>query len=167
MTRSIDFAVDSPARVDQIHWAFSQEGYWRARMKAFGGMGKLKSLDVSSDGSVAVTVLHDLHPDGLPKAFAGFFPRNWQVVQEELWCPADGGLVRGEVDITTHGAPGSGRGTAVLSPTAVGSRLNCTATVNFKVPLVGGKIEGMIGRLMVPQFAVIQRFTAKWISQNC
>jgi hypothetical protein len=31
---------------------------------------------------------------------------------------------------------------------------------------VGGKIEGMIGRLMVPQFSVIQRFTAKWVSQN-
>ncbi len=34
MTRSIDFSVDSQASVDEIYWAFSQEEYWRARMKA-------------------------------------------------------------------------------------------------------------------------------------
>ncbi|BBX69281.1 SRPBCC family protein [Mycolicibacterium psychrotolerans] len=79
MTRSIDFSVDSHASVDEIYWAFSQEEYWRARMKAFGGMGKLDALDVRPDGSVS---------------------------------------------------------------------------------------DGMIGRLMVPQFSVIQRFTAKWITQN-
>ena len=166
MTRSIDFSVDSQASVDEIHWAFSQEEYWRARMKAFGGMGKLDALDVARDGSVSVVILHDLHPDGLPAALKKFFPRNWRVVQEETWSPADDGLVHGDVGIVTYGAPGSGRGIAVLTPADQGSRLKCTATVDFKVPLVGGKIEGMIGRLMVPQFSVIQRFTAKWISQN-
>ena len=55
---------------------------------------------------------------------------------------------------------------AVLAPAESGSRLNCTATVEFKVPLVGGKIEGLIGRLIVPQFSIIQRFTAKWITEN-
>lgn len=166
MTRTIDFAIDSPVDVDRIHWAFSQEDYWRARMKTFGGMGKLKSLDVDPDGSVAVTLFHDLHPEGLPKALAKFFPRNWQVVQEETWAPQADGSVRGEVGVVTHGAPGSGRGIALLTPADPGARLSCTATVDFKVPLVGGKIEGMIGRLMVPQFSVILRYTAKWITQN-
>lgn len=166
MTRCIDFAVESSASVEQIHWAFSQENYWRTRMKTFGGMGRLDSLEVGEDGSVSVVLIHDLHPDGLPKAFARFFPRDWQVVQDEMWEPAGDGTVRGEVGIATHGAPGSGRGIALLTPADSGSRLKCTATVEFKVPLVGGKLEGMIGRLMVPQFSVIQRFTAKWIAEN-
>lgn len=166
MTRVVDFSVDSTARVDQIFWAFAQESYWRDRMKAFGGMGVVDSLDVATDGSVTVVILHDLHPEGLPKALAKFFPRTWHVVQDEQWCPAEDGFVHGEVGVTTYGAPGSGRGTAVLTPVDRGSRLKCTATVDFKVPLVGGKIEGMIGRLMVPQFAVIQRFTARWITEN-
>ncbi len=75
-------------------------------------------------------------------------------------------MVRGEVGIAARGAPGSGRGTALLAPSENGSCLKCTATVEFKVPLVGGKVEGLMGRLMVPQFSVIQRFTAKWIAEN-
>ncbi|MGE0783507.1 DUF2505 domain-containing protein [Mycolicibacterium sp.] len=164
--RSVDFRVESSASVEQIYWAFSEEDYWLARMAHFGGFGKLDSLSVAEDGTVTVVVLHDLQPDGLPKTFAKFFPRNWQVVQDETWRPADGGVVQGEVAIATRGAPGSGRGIALLAPAANGSELRCNATVEFKVPLVGGKIEGMIGRLMVPQFAVIQRFTAKWIAEN-
>ena len=166
MSRSVDFSVESPASVDQIYWAFSEEAYWKARIAAFGGFGRLDSLAIGTDGTVTVALIHDLHPDGLPKAFANFFPRTWQVVQDETWCPAEDGLVRGEVGIAARGAPGSGRGIALLAPAQNGSCLKCTATVEFKVPLVGGKVEGLIGRLMVPQFSVIQRFTAKWITEN-
>jgi len=166
MPRTVDFSVESSASVEEIRWAFSEESYWLARMAAFGGFGKLDSLIIGPEGSVTVALVHDLAPDGLPRPFAKFFPRNWQVVQDETWGPIDDGLVRGEVGITAHGAPGSGRGTALLAPAKNGSCLKCTATVEFKVPLVGGKIEGLIGRLMVPQFSVIQRFTAKWITEN-
>ena len=166
MPRSVDFSVESAASVEQIFWAFSEESYWHARIKAFGGFGRLETLTIGTDGSVAVSVIHDLRPDGIPKAIAKFFPRSWQVVQDETWSPADAGVVRGEVGIAARGAPGSGRGTALLAPSENGSCLKCTATVEFKVPLVGGKVEGLMGRLMVPQFSVIQRFTAKWIAEN-
>lgn len=166
MSRSVDFSVESPASVEQIQWAFSEEDYWLARMSAAGGFGRLDTLAVESDGSVTVAIVHDLHPDGLPGPIAAFFPRNWRVVQDEKWSPADGGRVCGEVSIATHGAPGSGRGTAVLAPARQGSCLKCSATVEFKVPLVGGKIESLIGRLLVPQFSAVQRFTAEWINKN-
>ncbi|MDZ4232454.1 MAG: DUF2505 domain-containing protein [Dietzia sp.] len=166
MPRSVDFCVDSPARVEQIHWAFSEQGYWQARLAAAGGFGRLDSLLVGPDGDVTVMIVHDLHPDGLPGPVAKFFPRDWQVVQDETWRPVGGGLVLGEVGIATHGAPGRGHGTAVLAPAQNGSRLKCTATVEFKVPLVGGKIESLIGRLLGPQFSMLQRFTADWIERH-
>ena len=87
-------------------------------------------------------------------------------MQNETWSPIGGGQVRGEVSIAARGAPGSGLGTALLAPAQNGSRLKCTATVEFKVPLVGGKIESLIGRQLVEQFSVIQRFTAKWITEH-
>ena len=82
--------------------------------------------------------------------------------REQLTC----GRVRGEVSIATRGAPGSGLGTVLLAPAQNGSRMNCTATVEFKVPLVGGKIESVMGRSLAQQFSVIQRFTAKWITEH-
>jgi hypothetical protein len=53
--------------------------------------------------------------------------------------------MRGEVGIAAHWAPGLGLGAALLAPAHNGSRLKFTAIVEFKVPLVGGKIESYIG----------------------
>ena len=102
-----------------------------------------------------VAIIHELRHDGLPGLVAKFFPRDWQVVQNETWSPIGDGLVRGEVSIAAHGAPGSGLGTALLAQAQNGSRMKCNATVEFKVPLVGGKIESVIGRQLAQQFSVI------------
>ena len=166
MPRSVDFSVESSASVEQIRSAFSAEDYWLARLAAFGGLGRLDSLTIDTDGSASVAIIHELRYDGLPGLVAKFFPRNWQVVQSETWGPIGDGLVRGEVSIVSHGAPGSGFGTALLAPAQNGSRLKCTATLEFKVPLVGGKIESFIGRQLVQQISEIQRFTAKWITEH-
>jgi Protein of unknown function (DUF2505) len=167
MPRSFDFSVESPASVEQIHSAFSEEDYWLARLAAFsGGIGKLDSLIIGTGGSVSVVIIQDVRHEGLPKLVAKFYPREWRVVQNETWSPIGGGLVRGEVSITSHGAPGSGFGTALLAPAQNGSRLKCTATVEFKVPLVGGKVESLIGRQLAKQFSVIQRFTHNWVTEH-
>ena len=135
-------------------------------MAAFGGFGKLDSLIVDTGGSVSVVVVQDLRHESLPGLVARFFPRSWQVVQTETWTPIGDGRVQGEVGIAARGAPGSGSGAALLAPAPRGSRLTCTATVEFKVPLVGGKIESLMGHSLVQQISVIQRFTAKWIKAN-
>jgi hypothetical protein len=164
--RSFAFSVESPASVDDIQSAFSEEDYWLARLASFGGFGRLDSLTVGADGSAAVVIIQELRHDGLPSLVAKFFPRDWRVVQQETWKPLGGGRVRGEVSIDTHGVPGSGLGTALLAPAQNGSLLQCNATVEFKVPLVGGQIENVMGRLLVQQLSVIQRFTAEWITQH-
>ena len=87
-------------------------------------------------------------------------------MQKETWSLIGGGMVRGEVSTAARGAPGSGLGTVLVAPAQNGSRLKCTATVEFKVPLVGGKIESLIGRQLVQQISEIQRFTAKWITEH-
>ena len=166
MPRTVDFSVESSASVEQIRSAFSAEDYWLARLAAFGGLGRLDSLTIDTDGSASVAIIHELRHDGLPGLVAKFFPRNWQVVQNETWGPIVGGVVRGEVSIVSRGAPGSGFGTALLAPAQNGSRMKCKATVEFRVPLVGGKIESLIGRQLAQQFSAIQGFTTKWITEN-
>lgn len=165
MPRSVDFSVPSSATVELIRWAFSQEAYWLARLAEFGG-GKLDSLAIDANGSVTVVVIYEVGNDGLPGLVAKFHPLDWQVVQTETWSPVDGGVVRGEVRQEARGAPGSGLGIVVLAPAKNGSRLKCTATVEFRIPLVGGKIEGLMCRQLAEQTAVIQGFTAKWISEH-
>ena len=55
MPRSFDVSVESPASVEQVHGAFSDEEYWLARFAAFGASTTLDSLIVDSDGTVTVS----------------------------------------------------------------------------------------------------------------
>jgi Protein of unknown function (DUF2505) len=59
-------------------------------------------------------------------------------------------------------------GTTVLAPakSGGGSRLEFKATVEVRVPLVGGKIENFIGSQLVELLIAEQRFTTVWITEN-
>ena len=74
--------------------------------------------------------------------------------------------MRGEVSTKARGALGSGLGTVVLAPAQTDAHLNCTATVEVKVPLVGGQLESFMGRQMVEATPAMLRFTAKWIAEH-
>ena len=87
-------------------------------------------------------------------------------MQTETWSPIDDGQARGEISVVTQGAPGSGLATAVLAPAQNGSRLSCTATVEFKVPLVGGKVESLVSRSLTQQISELVRYTVKWIAEQ-
>ena len=166
MSRSFRFSVESPATVEQIQLAFSREEYWLARLANFGGSGRLDSLTVGSDGGIVAILVHDLRPEGLSGPLAKFYPSQWRLVQTEAWHPIGDGRVRGEVRVVAHGAPGSGAGRALLAPTRRGSQFKCTANVVFRVPLIGGQIENMMGRSLVENTAAVQEFTAQWIGQH-
>ena len=166
MPRTFDFLVESSVSVEQIHSAFSEEDYWLARLATFGGIGKLDSFDIGTDGSVRLVISQDLRHDWLPRLFAKLYPRDLEVVQNETWSLIGGGLLRGQVSTAARGVPGSGLGTVLLAPAQNGSRLKCTATLEFKVPLVGGAIESYFGRQMVEETPEMLRFTTKWITEH-
>jgi Protein of unknown function (DUF2505) len=165
MTRSFDFSVNTSISVEEIHAAFCEEDYWMARLASFGGVGRLDSLTIDTDGAARVVIVQDLRRDRLTGLFAKLYPGDLQVVQHETWSLI-GGRMCGEVSTAARGALGSGLGTVSMTPERNGSRLKCTATAEVKIPLVGGKIESYVGRQMVEQTSVMLRFTAKWITEH-
>ncbi len=166
MPRTFDVSFDSPASVEQVHSAFGDEDYWLARIAAFGGAKALSSLVVDPDGTVTVTVTEDLRRGALPGMLAKLYRGDLSVVSTEKWCPSGDRQVAGEISVAVTGAPGSGRGAAVLVPSGDGSQLSVSATVEFKVPLVGGKIESYVADQFAEGLAEIQRFTTTWIGEN-
>jgi hypothetical protein len=167
MPRSFDVSTETPASVEEIHSAFSDENYWLARLAAYGGdTMTLDSLVLDADGTVAVATTQDLRHHLLPGLLAKVFPGDLKVLREETWRPIDGREVRGEVSITAFGAPASGLGTAVLAPIAQGSRLRFTGTLEVRIPLVGGTIEKYIGGQLAEEIPEVQRFTTNWISEH-
>ena len=58
------------------------------------------------------------------------------------------------------------RGAALLVPMGDRSQLSFNGTVEFRVPLVGGKIEGYLGGQVAEHIPEIQRFTTAWIREH-
>jgi hypothetical protein len=165
MPRSFDVSADSPATVEQVHSAFSDEGYWLARLATMNGSTALESLIVDDDQTVRVATTQDLGRDLVPGIVAKFYRRDLKVRHTETWRPIDGQL-RGNITVAVSGAPGSGSGAALVAPTQDGSRMTFEGSVEFKVPLVGGTIESFIAREFARGIPDIQHFLAKWVTQR-
>jgi hypothetical protein len=166
MPGSLDLVVEFPASVEQVHAAFSDEHYWLARLAAFGGSTTLDSLIVDADGAVIVATTQHLSRHALPRVVAKAVPVDLQVLRKETWRSIGGHRVSGEVIVSAPGGLGAGRADALLAPTRDGSRLRFTATIEVKVPLVGGKIETYITEQLAEQIHTMQRFTTSWINGN-
>jgi Protein of unknown function (DUF2505) len=166
MPHTFDVLVESTASVEQVHSAFGDGDYWRARLAAFDAGTTLDALLVDADGTVTVTTTQDLRHDHVPALIAKFLPGDLKIVRTETWRPIGGGRVRGDVNVAVRGAPGSGFAEALLASAGSGSRLKFVATVKFNVPLVGGKIESYIGSQLAQQIPAIQHFTTTWIIEH-
>jgi hypothetical protein len=165
MSRSFDVSADSTASIDQVHTAFSDEGYWLARLATLNGSATLESLNVEDDRTVRVVTTQDLGRDLLPGLLVKFYRRDLTVRHTETWRSNDGQL-HGEVSAAVSGAPGSGSGVALVAPTYTGCRMSLTGTVEFNVPLVGGTVENFIAREFTREIPEIQKFTSTWITEH-
>ncbi len=169
MPRSFDIVVDSPASVEQVHAAFSSEDYWLARHAAFDVASTLDSLVVDADGTVTVHATQYLGRRLLPASVAKFVPAELKILHSETWRPDTAGQVRGQVDVAAPASLGSGHLKAWLAPvdsTVGGSRLRFAATVAVKIPLVGGRIEKVLGVELADNIQAIQQFTTEWIDDH-
>jgi hypothetical protein len=166
MPRSFDILTESPASVEQVHAAFSREDYWLARHAAFDVMSTLDSLIVEADGTVTVCAIQHLGRQLLPGVVAKLVPGDLKILHSERWRPVGDRRVRGQVNVSAPVWLGSGRAEGWLAPAGNGSRLRFAATVEVKVPVVGGKLENSIGAKLAVNIPAIQRFTTTWITEH-
>ena len=161
-------AAEYDGTVEQVHRAFSDREYWLERLADSGAdRATLDTMEISGDGGVDVVTTQMLRRDRLPGLVTQFHPGDLSIVREETWSPIRDGTATANVTGSIPGAPVSVTGTAVLADGDNGSaRLTFNASVEVRIPLVGGKIENFIGKLLVELLIAEQRFTSAWINQN-
>ena len=165
MPHSFDVETESSASVDQIHAAFGREEYWLARL-AGDAVTILDSLLVDADGTVAMRATQQLGRQLLPGPIAAAVPGGLELVHSETWRPVANGTVRGEITISAAGGLGSSRAENLLEPSAKGSRMHSAVKVHVKIPLVGGRLEKLIGSGVADSIPAVVRFTTTWIAEN-
>jgi hypothetical protein len=168
MPRSFDMSAAYQGSVEQVHRAFSDQTYWLERLADSGAdRATLDSMTVGDDGGIDVVTTQVLRADRLPAMVTQFHPGDLAIVREETWSPISDGRAGATVTGAIPGAPVALSGNAVLAPgDDGGSRLEFTATVEVRIPLVGGKVENFIGSQLVELLIAEQRFTTAWINLN-
>src|ERR1700742_4717323 len=171
MPRSLDMSVDYEASVADVHGAFLEEDYWRARLGDSGtDIAELESLRIGGksgkDGTVDVVTMQAVHSHNLPALVTQLHRGDLCVRREEAWGPVVDGVATATISGCVVNAPVSLSGTALLGPIeeSGGARLKFQATIHVRVPIIGGKLEKIIGGHLADLMVMEQRFTTTWIA---
>ncbi len=125
------------------------------------------AVGVSTDGAhAAVVVVEQTQvPRKLPAVAQKFVGDTVQIVQREQW----GDPTSAAFSMEIPGKPGHLRGEIVLRPATVdgapGTDQVFTGEVKVSIPLVGGKLEGLIGELLRKALAAEGKVGADWLSR--
>jgi hypothetical protein len=172
MPRSFDMSTDYGVTVEEVLRAFSDEEYWLARLADSGADDTtLDSMQLGgpsgTDGSIDVITTQVLRSDRLPGLITQFHRGDLRIRREEKWEPVTNGSATATITGSILDAPASLTGTAVLEPVAEtgGARMKLRATIEVRIPLVGGKLENFIGNQLVELLIAEQRFTTTWIGE--
>jgi hypothetical protein len=167
VARSFDVTTSNNSTVAEVMSVFQSRSYWLARLAAYGGDSMtLEDLIVGGDGTVEVISSQDMRRGALPAAIAKAVPGNFVLHRNEIWRPADGGRVRGDINVKASGVRGSVVGDAEVTPLPGGSAMRFTGTVEVPVPILGGQIEKFIATSIVKEIPGVGRFTDEWIAAN-
>jgi hypothetical protein len=171
MPRSFDMTAEYQGSVEDVYRAFADKHYWLARLADSGvDEAALESMRVGgrsgNDGIIEVVTLQVIHSHKLPGLITQLHRGDLAVRREETWGPITDGTARAALAGEIVGAPATLTGTATLSPAAEsgGSRVDFEVSVHVQVPLIGGKLEGIIGAQLAAVVEAEQRFTASWIA---
>ena len=100
--------------------------------------------------------------DGIPSFARKFVGDEIHIVQTESWGSAD----RADVTVTIPGKPGDMSGSAVLEESGGRTTETVDLTVKVGIPLVGGKIEGLIGDLLLKALRTEEKVGQEWLART-
>ena len=109
-----------------------------------GVLRRLVSVETDDTGT-EVTIDQVQAAHGIPSFARKFVGDEINIVQEETWATPDEGVIR----VTIPGKPGEISGTARLTESGGVTTEKVDLTVKVNIPLVGGRIEGLISDLLL------------------
>lgn len=119
--------------------------------------------EVSVDGTgagMAVVIDQTQRAKGIPGFAKKFVGEEIRIVQRETWHDATSADLRIEVP----GKPGTMGGRITLTGDGMRTVERVTGEVQVKVPLLGGKLEGLVGDLLASAYDAEQRVGRAWLA---
>ncbi len=147
MSAPLSAAIDLPTDVETT-WAALSSPSWPAVLADHLSDGSaVVRAEPTPDGGAVLVTTREL-PSGAPPPLQRFVPADGRVTQTDTWGPAVDGVRRGTWQVVLPGSPGQVDGDMTVEPTGTGSRWSVSGRVTVRVPLIGGKVEGMLAPLV-------------------
>lgn len=119
------------------------------------------TVTIAPEGS-GMSVLIDQHrpADEVPSFARKFVGDEINIQQREHWSsPTDASL-----EVTIPGKPGQMKGTVHLAGDAGGTTETVAVDVKVSIPLIGGKVEGLIADMLVKALKAENKVGRDWLA---
>lgn len=167
MPLSFDMSTDYSGTVEQLHAAFCDEQYWQARLAESGtDEWALDAFTLGHDGGVDVVTTQVLRAERLPGVVQQFHHGDLEIRRAETWTALCDGTAEASIAGSIVRAPVTVNGEAQLIGQTARARLDFRVVVEVHIPLVGRKMEKLIGTQLTALLKTEQEFTARWIAAN-
>jgi hypothetical protein len=156
-------AFTAPAAT--VYATLVDRAFLEERLRALGGKGAAVVDHTGSGDEVGVKLRQGLDAEKLPGAVRAILKGDLVVERTERWS-LDGGTHVATGSATISGVPGEISSRTRVEPAGTGSALVVAAEVKVSIPLVGGKLEGVVAQQVGKLLAAESEFTAKWLAER-
>lgn len=112
--------------------------------------------------TASVTIDQDHSTDRLPGFAKKIVGDRINIVQSEVWT----GGAHGNITVTVPGKPGEMTGTATLVADGGAVVENVDMTVKVNLPLIGGKVEGLIADMLLKALRAEHHVGQEWLAER-
>jgi TusA-related sulfurtransferase len=148
------------ATIEQVHAMLADPDFRRAVCDAQGVLRN--TVTVKDEGTALVVVIDQVQAaHGIPSFAKKFVGEEINIVQSEEWSSPEKGNIR----VAIPGKPGEMSGTALLTQDPDGTTETVNLSIKVNIPLVGGKIEGLIADLLTKALRAERRTGVTWLDR--
>ena len=120
------------------------------------------SVDIDGAGDLMTVTIDQVRPtDGVPSFAKKFVGSEVHIVQHEQWTSRQ----EAALEVAIPGKPGDMRGTIRLADAEGGVTETVHVDIRVSLPLVGGRIEGLIADLLTQALEAENRVGREWLSR--
>ncbi len=118
-------------------------------------------VTVEESGSGMTVLVDQTQPaDGIPAFAKKFVGDEIQIVQREEW----GGATSSSLLVEIPGKPGALNGSIALAADGGRTVETVSGDIKVKIPMIGGKLEGLIGDLLTSALKTEERVGRAWLA---
>jgi hypothetical protein len=160
MTKKLKHELTYDASMSDVAAMLADPAFREDVCSAQGSTRAMVSVD-SDDSGMEVTIDQVRPAKGIPGFAKKFVGDEINIVQEETWSSA----TEGDIKVTIPGKPGEMVGTARLTEDDGVTTETIDLTIKVNIPVVGGRIEGLISDLLTQALKAENRVGRDYLSR--